>query len=438
MIQKYIITLLFLFQLLIEINCQTSPYIHKQRQGHTATLLDNKLYILGGDDGGKDFFYIDFSAPFNTQNLLIEDLSSVNTIPERSNAVSAKGGANNNTLFICGGGEGEMVYTFNPQNNLWIIPKIAGQVPPPPSLYNTTGIIDYNGIMYFWDGIGSNMIILDTIKLIWKKGSSLGAPNNGHGSAATLLPDNKIIYMGGALDKSTLMNQVYIYDTVNDNWSTKITSGTVPSTRYGLSAVLGLDGQRVIVFGGFENTVTSNLSSQNQLYELSLINFEWRIPKTSGQTPSYRAFHSANVIKDYMVITFGSFSSTENDVLLLRINNYDEYIWTNEFNPSSNMPTASMPPSSLPTISSQLLMQQSDSGTNLKIVGIIFGSLVGLALLYFIVLWTCRKRNNNKQGPSDNENIHNHGREITEEGNYSRNIQNYYNNDHHGVGVVIM
>ncbi|GBB97692.1 hypothetical protein RclHR1_03040009 [Rhizophagus clarus] len=235
----------------------------------------------------KIFFYIDFFASFETQNLSIKNLPSINVIPEWSNVVSAKGGANNNTLFICGGGEGGIVYTLNPQNNLWTIPKISGQVPPQPFLFNMRGTMDNNGIMYFWDGIGSNMLILDTIKLIWKKGSSLGAPNYGHDCAATLLPDNKI-------------KQVYIYDTVNDNWSTKMTSGTVPPTRHGLSAVLGLDGQRVIVFGGFENIITSNLSSQNQLYESNLIKFEWLIPKISGQTPSYRAFHSANIIENYM------------------------------------------------------------------------------------------------------------------------------------------
>ena len=73
--------------------------------------------------------------------------------------------------------------------------KIAGELPF--SLFVAgAGIINYNGMMYFWDGIVSNVNILDTINLIWKKGSSIGASKGGLGSAATLLPDNKIIYMG--------------------------------------------------------------------------------------------------------------------------------------------------------------------------------------------------------------------------------------------------
>ncbi|GET52767.1 uncharacterized protein OCT59_016956 [Rhizophagus irregularis] len=97
------ISLWILFQLLIEINCQISP---DKRRRHTATLVDNKLYILGGSEinkVGKDFLYIDFSVPFNTRNLLLTDLSKVNIVPPHFGAGSAKGGANNDTLFICGG-----------------------------------------------------------------------------------------------------------------------------------------------------------------------------------------------------------------------------------------------------------------------------------------------------------------------------------------------
>ena len=48
MLQKSIMyaILWLLFQSLIEINCQTIPFKPKQRESHTATLIDNKLYIF--------------------------------------------------------------------------------------------------------------------------------------------------------------------------------------------------------------------------------------------------------------------------------------------------------------------------------------------------------------------------------------------------------
>jgi hypothetical protein len=194
MLQKYLvyIVLWFLFQLLIEINCQQTPI-----EGHTATFIDNKLYILGGFPTGKGFFYINFSVPFNTKKLLLNDLSSINIVPAHRSAGSARGGANNDTLFICGGNNTvnkgvDLVYTFNSQSNSWSIPKITGD--PPEFINSEMGTIDHNGIMYFWDMFVFKIVMLDTINLIWKKGSM--TPNLVKTYAATLLPDNKIIYIG--------------------------------------------------------------------------------------------------------------------------------------------------------------------------------------------------------------------------------------------------
>ena len=85
MLQKFLVhtTLWILFQLLIEINCQMTPFKPGVRNGHTATLLDNKLYILGGRDDAmipistNDFFYLDVSVQFNTQSLSWNNLSTI-------------------------------------------------------------------------------------------------------------------------------------------------------------------------------------------------------------------------------------------------------------------------------------------------------------------------------------------------------------------------
>src|SRR5947208_4240394 len=70
-----------LFQLSVEINCQ-GPLKPRQRQWHTSTFIDNKIYILGGayltntSVNTNEFIYLDVSGPFNTANLLWQDLST--------------------------------------------------------------------------------------------------------------------------------------------------------------------------------------------------------------------------------------------------------------------------------------------------------------------------------------------------------------------------
>jgi hypothetical protein len=182
------------------------PYKPKQRTGHTATLIDNK-YILSSAENNpditdiNDFFYLDISIPFNTQNLLWNDLSNINTIPSHfCAAASVKGGANNNTLFLYRGRSDtimDLVYIFDPQSNSWSIPMITGDIPNRKCIL--TGIIGQKGFMYLWSGVNENiesyndMLILDTKNLIWRKGSLIGAPTARSSYGATLLSDNKII-----------------------------------------------------------------------------------------------------------------------------------------------------------------------------------------------------------------------------------------------------
>ncbi|PKK67149.1 hypothetical protein RhiirC2_714331 [Rhizophagus irregularis] len=367
-----------------------TPY-NSKRRGHTATFIDNKLYILGGSengDAGKDFFYIDFSVPFNTQNLIAKDLSNINTASEHTFATSVKGGANNNTLFLYGAFFMDLVYTFDPQTNLWNIPKIIGDTYRRE--HSLTGITDNKGKMYLWGGLDirmnaiSDMLILDTVNLVWSKGSF--APIMSMRYAAVLLPDNIL---------------VYIYDTIDDDWNiVKSTSGTIPSYRKCFTPVLGLDGQRVIIYGGYGDDVTKPPKPvDSPLYELKLINFEWRIPKTSGQTLAFRYGHAANE----KVIT--------DDILLLDISNVTEYIWTNEFN--------NLPPN--------------------NINGAIIGSLLGCLLLSFVIGFIKHRRDKNRSKDDNDQaenNVHNYGQEIVQPlknekiFNHGQEIVELPNNDH--------
>ncbi|PKY52911.1 hypothetical protein RhiirA4_470821, partial [Rhizophagus irregularis] len=233
-----------------------------------------------------------------------------------------------------------LVYTFDSRSIVWSIPKIAG--------FNTdrksslTGIINNDGKMYLWSGetnpdylnYVSEMLILDTINLNWSEGSIINAPTPRVNYGAILLPNNKIIYIGGDDDYSTstfnldtlniingsalTLSEIYIYDMINDNWDTKVTSGKIPSNRAGFSAILGLDGKRIIIFGGY---FINPGYLDTTLYVLDLVNYNWYIPKISGKIPKPRTLHKTNVIGKYMVISFGyGYDKTvESDILLLDI-----------------------------------------------------------------------------------------------------------------------
>jgi hypothetical protein len=76
--------------------------------------------------------------------------------------------------------------------------------------------------------------------------------------------------------------------------------------------LIGLDDQRVIIFGGNDETEgidNFRIANEDSLYVLSTSNLEWYIPKISGKIPSNRRYHSANVIGKYMIISFGKYNT---------------------------------------------------------------------------------------------------------------------------------
>ncbi|GBB96541.1 hypothetical protein RclHR1_02780004 [Rhizophagus clarus] len=405
-----------LLQVLVVVNCQLTPFKPSVSSRHTATLLDNKLYILAGFNISKisirEFFYLDVSIPFDTQKLSWQDLSNINLVPTHAGAASAKGGANNDTLFLYGGFSTDptmsLVYTFDPQHVIWN-PQIITGTNTAVSRWDLTGVMDNNGKFYLWGGtepgnsIVNDMLILDTINLSWGKGSSINAPTPRFNFGATLLPGNKIIYIGGVNDVNSEYNdnslniikgvaltlsEVYIYDTIHDQWSTETTTGSIPSNREGFSTVLGLDGQSVIIYGGaFINPGYSDTT----LYVLNLTNYNWYVPISSGKIPTRRAFHKANVIGKYMVVSFGEGydRTAESDILLLDISNNEEYIWTTTFDPSVPMQS---PPSSQSS-------NNTSNNSNNMMIGAIVGSLLGGILLtvgcFFIYKWNKNRQAKN-------------------------------------------
>ena len=89
-----------------------------------------------------------------------------------------------------------------------------------------------------------------------------------------------------------------------------MTTGKIPSNRICMFTVLGLDSQRVIIYGVSEEInagpKVQDINALDSLYVLNINNWEWYIPKVSGNPPPVVPFsHKANVIGKYIVISFG-------------------------------------------------------------------------------------------------------------------------------------
>jgi N-acetylneuraminic acid mutarotase len=225
----HIYLILILFQSVI----QVASFDPLKRGTHTATLIDDKLYVLGGysvghlnDEAvGQNFFYLDVSKPFSIKEIEWVDLTTINLIPPHKRAAAAVGGENNNTLFLYGGDpmnrEMALIYTFDTQELTWSTPKIKSDFRPlnKSSLFPVVS----NKKMYLFGGFlydvlnhnnyVSDMAIIDTVTLTYEQGSSINAPTPRGHYGAVLLPNQKIIYMG---KKTYIMYTCNVIILLND------------------------------------------------------------------------------------------------------------------------------------------------------------------------------------------------------------------------------
>ncbi|GBB96383.1 hypothetical protein RclHR1_02740014 [Rhizophagus clarus] len=372
---------------IIKVNAQLSP---SYRKLHSAVLVEKKLYIFGGFNGiiltpeieanynnnpDDRFFYLDVSIPFDTsylpwrpipdnaRNLPLGSLSSIAT----GGVAASIGGVNNDTIFFINNESDNAtksfspVHTYNSPDNVWNTENLTGVRPIGRNQMRV--VTDYTGKIYLLTGFdftfqgvtrSDGLFVCDTINLNCEIKDASVFSRLGYG--VTLLPNGMIVYMGGG-DRNYVANptgfqMIFIYDPSNDRWDSKITTGSFPPPDVGITTVLGLSGDKIILFGG-------DNGDSKDLYVLNITNYEWYMPKVRGKGPIYRrGEHCANVIGKYMVITFGSNGvngakykdNGESDVLLLDISDDSEYIWTTSFDPTPlaiDSPSSTSPPSNL-------------------------------------------------------------------------------------------
>ena len=61
------------------------------------------------------------------------------------------------------------------------------------------------------------------------------------------------------------------------------------------------------MFGASPSSDNSIVPPGDALYVLDLTTFTWYIPNTSGRTPNSRVNHQANLVGNYVVVSFGKY-----------------------------------------------------------------------------------------------------------------------------------
>ncbi|PKY43656.1 galactose oxidase [Rhizophagus irregularis] len=367
--------------------------------GHTATLIGDKIYFIGG---------YNFSISPKESDVFYYDGNKLAWV-EVNNQVSGQGG------------DLSIVYQLDTKTNKITTPVILGDFPNRDNLIFMSSV-SYKGIIYLFGGVktdeaGTNIFydnhyIFDTINLNWKEGGLTNVPPPRYKHTATLV-DEIIYYIGGIQMNNAYttsyasMSIIFRYNTISNTWSSKVATGNTPGLRAGHSAVL-VEG-KICIFGG----VYLDSSPTESIAMLDTNNLEWSIPsfknprRPNMPTLPNLVYHTATLVDKRMFVAFGNdtdnvvngYKGLNTDFYIFDFNNFEWYIATADelTNPSSNIPklfssSAGMPSSKLAIIGLS--------------VGIVLSILAVVGILVFVYY---RRKKNQSEGdvgyPEDDSNI---------------------------------
>eukprot|EP00760_Papus_ankaliazontas_P035525 PhM_4_TR7860/c0_g1_i1/m.66161 len=145
-----------------------------------------------------------------------------------------------------------------------------------------SGRVDYNDIWTF-----------DTDKLVWSQIMPKNTPPAARSGASVVTRGATLVFFGGTVG-SKPSNEVHEFNSLAQTWADMTRSGaTSPSGRYGHGAIMLVNDDTMVVFGGLEggNKVIGDL----WFYNFNLRS--WRLATSLTQAPEPRGYHAMQLIR---------------------------------------------------------------------------------------------------------------------------------------------
>lgn len=240
------------------------------RGGHTATLVEKNLLVLGGvhhKGAGKfEYFTLDPTV-LNTETLA------------------------------------------------WFRPRVAVGKGPPGRAYHTTTRVGTALFVFGGQcsrggdtstGLLSDMPVFDLVRMCWETRDVRGTqPRARYWHTAELI-EGKLFIIGG-FDGTKSLKDVHVLDVETQMWSTpKCTGDPMPGLAQHTATIVG---QRLYVFGGMALSQDDDGMSYNKYQQdvmvLDTDRMEWQRLRRRGMQPSGRGYHTTNLVGGYLIVIGG-------------------------------------------------------------------------------------------------------------------------------------
>jgi len=293
-----------------------------ERWGHTDAIVGTDIWIFGGYHGTRlnDIWVLDISTPdFEWKQPFLSGPTPVGRSYHTASVIGQK-------VYIFGGNDGAKRL-----NDLWIIDtkrmqwqKIYANGPIPKERSGHTCSVIGDNLWIFGGVTGGGKIhlndvwILDTVAMEWRIVTPSGPkPRERSGHSAATIGDK--IYIFGGYDGEGRLDDIWILDTTNIKWKQPGIKGHPPKERKSHTATS--IGENILVFGGYGGS-----DRLNDLWNFNTIKMEWEQIKVNNKLPGGRSAHSASLV-DSRLIVFGGYNGARlNDVWVLYTGEHHEYL----------------------------------------------------------------------------------------------------------------
>ncbi|XP_071725512.1 acyl-CoA-binding domain-containing protein 4-like [Rutidosis leptorrhynchoides] len=267
----------------------------KPRYEHAAAVIDDKMYIFGGNHNGR---YLNDLQTLDLRNWTWSKVE-VKANPEAPLTVTS-----------CAG------HSLIPWEGNKLL-SIAGHSKDPSEVVNVKAF--------------------DLQTYTWSTMKTYGKPPISRGGQSVTLVGSTLVIFGGQDGNRTLLNDLHILDLETMTWDEIDTLGVSPSPRSDHAAAVHAE-RYLLIFGG-----GTHATCFNDLHVLDLKTMEWSRPSQQGEIPSPRAGHAGVTIgESWFIVGGGDNKSGVSETVVL---NMSTLSWSVVTTVEGRVPLASEGPS---------------------------------------------------------------------------------------------
>ncbi|KAG8479593.1 hypothetical protein CXB51_029366 [Gossypium anomalum] len=275
----------------------------KARYQHGAAVVQEKMYIYGGNHNGRYLGDLHFQAVTGKLgSISVLDFRSWTWSKVGTKAVESPSPVN---LAPCAG------HSLIPWGNKLL--SIAGHMKDPSETIQVKAFDLQTGT--------------------WSMLKTYGKPPVSRGGQSVNLVGTTLVIFGGQGANRTLLNDLYILDLETMTWDEIDATGVAPSPRSDHAAAVHAE-RYLLVFGG-----SSHATFFNDLHVLNLQTMEWSKPAQLGELPTPRAGHAGVTIgENWFIAGGGDNRSGASKTIVL---NMSSFVWSVVTSVEGTVPLAS-------------------------------------------------------------------------------------------------